>query len=185
MSKSEKRREPIPAGGPWTREERQRARAQRKAEQGFQPGDEIVVSLPDPDRPGHTRRFRAKIIERLGKRSASERGKRSLSARRTKSTKVECVDGPRGCEGPVEFRVAPDRDDLKTFAVSKVTFPRCKTHWEQRLDEARKGRPVKRVETPKAKVETSKVTKPEKPTKRKRDALDYRLPGSFEGGKRR
>ncbi len=37
-------------------------------------GDEIVVSLPDPDRPGHMRRFKAKVIERLGKHSPSERG---------------------------------------------------------------------------------------------------------------
>lgn len=40
-----------------------------------------------------------------------------------------CLDGPEGCSGNVEHRLAPDREDMKTF-------PRCDGHWELRLAQA-------------------------------------------------
>lgn len=42
---------------------------------------------------------------------------------------LECLEGPEGCRGPVEYRLAPDRDDCKAF-------PRCEAHWERRLKSA-------------------------------------------------
>lgn len=42
---------------------------------------------------------------------------------------LECLDGPKGCAGPVEFRTTPDRDDFRAF-------PRCEAHFEKRLKEA-------------------------------------------------
>jgi hypothetical protein len=42
---------------------------------------------------------------------------------------LSCLDGPRGCAGPVELRTAPDRSDGKHF-------PRCEAHFEARLDES-------------------------------------------------
>lgn len=43
------------------------------------------------------------------------------------TTELECIDGPEGCEGEVEYRTTPDRTDGKAFA-------RCKGHFEKRLD---------------------------------------------------
>lgn len=42
------------------------------------------------------------------------------------SAHLECLDGPEGCRGEVEYRTTPDRDDFKAF-------PRCVAHFEQRL----------------------------------------------------
>lgn len=38
----------------------------------------------------------------------------------------ECIDGPDGCSGPVEFRTA--------LSGTGVPFPRCDGHWEKRLN---------------------------------------------------
>lgn len=51
------------------------------------------------------------------------------------TTTPRCLDaGPDGltCSGPVEFRLSPDRDDLRAF-------PRCEYHWEVRLAEAERN----------------------------------------------
>lgn len=46
---------------------------------------------------------------------------------------LRCLqDGP-DCQGPVEYRLAPDRDDLKAF-------PRCEFHWQKRLASAERSR---------------------------------------------
>lgn len=39
---------------------------------------------------------------------------------------AECLDGPGGCRGLVEFR-AP-------LSGTGRSFPRCEKHWEQRLE---------------------------------------------------
>jgi hypothetical protein len=36
------------------------------------------------------------------------------------------LDGPEGCEGAVEYRTTPDRQDLKSF-------PRCEAHFTRRM----------------------------------------------------
>jgi hypothetical protein len=46
---------------------------------------------------------------------------------------LECLDGPEGCKGPVEYRWTPDRDDFKTF-------PRCEAHFDKRLEQSEKNR---------------------------------------------
>lgn len=45
---------------------------------------------------------------------------------------LECLDGPEGCAGSVEYRYTPDREDMKSF-------PRCEYHFEQRLDQAERN----------------------------------------------
>lgn len=42
---------------------------------------------------------------------------------------LECLDGPEGCAGEVEYRTTPDRSDFRGF-------PRCETHFERRLEQA-------------------------------------------------
>jgi len=42
---------------------------------------------------------------------------------------LECLDGPEGCDGPVEYRTTPDRTDFRHF-------PRCEAHFQRRLDQA-------------------------------------------------
>lgn len=39
---------------------------------------------------------------------------------------LTCLDGPKGCAGPVEYVTTPDRSDGKAF-------PRCEAHFERRL----------------------------------------------------
>ena len=39
----------------------------------------------------------------------------------------ECLDGPEGCEGAVEYRMA--------LSGTGRPFPRCEKHWDERLDE--------------------------------------------------
>lgn len=41
-------------------------------------------------------------------------------------THKDCLDGPRGCRGAVEYR--------QPLSASGVPFPRCELHWGQRLD---------------------------------------------------
>lgn len=41
-------------------------------------------------------------------------------------SKLECIDGPNGCDGKIEYRMTPDRRDFKSF-------PRCEYHFDQRL----------------------------------------------------
>lgn len=43
---------------------------------------------------------------------------------------MDCLDGPEGCKGTVEFRMA--------LSSTGRSFPRCLTHWELRL-EAQEG----------------------------------------------
>lgn len=45
---------------------------------------------------------------------------------------VECLDGPEGCKGKVEYRMTSDRamTDFKSF-------PRCEAHFEKREASAR------------------------------------------------
>jgi hypothetical protein len=38
-----------------------------------------------------------------------------------------CLDGPSGCRGPVEYRMA--------LSSTGRSFPRCEHHWDLRLDE--------------------------------------------------
>lgn len=38
----------------------------------------------------------------------------------------DCLDGPQGCEGPVEHRMA--------LSATGKSFPRCERHWQLRLD---------------------------------------------------
>lgn len=40
---------------------------------------------------------------------------------------MECLDGPKGCAGSVEYRYP--------LSYTGRSFPRCEAHWEQRLDE--------------------------------------------------
>lgn len=42
------------------------------------------------------------------------------------TSNLNCLDGPQGCSGPVEYRTTPDREDGKHF-------PRCEAHFEKRL----------------------------------------------------
>lgn len=39
----------------------------------------------------------------------------------------DCLDGPEGCDGPVEFRMA--------LSATGRSFPRCDHHWQLRLIE--------------------------------------------------
>lgn len=39
---------------------------------------------------------------------------------------LECIDGPKDCEGAVEMRTTPDRQDFKHFA-------RCEHHFDVRM----------------------------------------------------
>lgn len=39
---------------------------------------------------------------------------------------LECLDGPEGCEGNVEYRMA--------LSATGRSFPRCDKHWSIRLD---------------------------------------------------
>lgn len=41
-------------------------------------------------------------------------------------TIFECLDGPDGCEGDVEYRMP--------LSGTGRSFPRCEKHWEERLD---------------------------------------------------
>lgn len=43
------------------------------------------------------------------------------------SEPLECLDGPEGCKGPVEYRMP--------LSPSGRAFPRCDRHWEKRLEE--------------------------------------------------
>lgn len=45
---------------------------------------------------------------------------------------IQCLDGPAGCSGAVEYRLSPDRDDMKSF-------PRCEAHWTIRLGQAQRN----------------------------------------------
>jgi hypothetical protein len=47
------------------------------------------------------------------------------------TTTPECLDGPRDCAGPVEYRMTPDRHDR--------AFPRCEAHFEKRLAQAERN----------------------------------------------
>lgn len=38
---------------------------------------------------------------------------------------VECLDGPEGCSGPVEYRMA--------LSGTGRSYPRCEKHWDERL----------------------------------------------------
>ena len=44
----------------------------------------------------------------------------------TVSIELECLDGPDGCQGIVEYRMP--------LSPSGRTFPRCDHHWSLRLD---------------------------------------------------
>ncbi len=39
--------------------------------------------------------------------------------------KLECLDGPTGCEGTVEYRLP--------LSATGRSFPRCDAHWAKRL----------------------------------------------------
>lgn len=39
----------------------------------------------------------------------------------------DCLDGPQGCEGRVEYRMA--------LSATGKSFPRCDKHWTKRLAE--------------------------------------------------
>ena len=43
------------------------------------------------------------------------------------SDELECLDGPEGCAGQVEYRMP--------LSPSGRAFPRCDKHWSERLDE--------------------------------------------------
>jgi hypothetical protein len=45
----------------------------------------------------------------------------------TAELELECLDGPDGCRGEVEYRMA--------LSPSGRSFPRCSGHWDRRLDE--------------------------------------------------
>lgn len=47
-------------------------------------------------------------------------------------TELRCLDGPGGCEGEVEYRITPDREDMRAF-------PRCDSHFARRLKEAERN----------------------------------------------
>ena len=38
---------------------------------------------------------------------------------------MKCLDGPKGCEGDVEYRMA--------LSSTGVQFSRCEKHWDERL----------------------------------------------------
>lgn len=45
---------------------------------------------------------------------------------------LTCLDGPNDCAGDVEYRITPDREDMKAF-------PRCEAHFQRRLDQAERN----------------------------------------------
>lgn len=45
----------------------------------------------------------------------------------TMTDELECLDGPEGCSGEVEYRMS--------LSPSGRSFPRCDGHWSKRLDE--------------------------------------------------
>jgi len=50
---------------------------------------------------------------------------------------LECLDGPDGCDGVVEYRMA--------LSATGRSFPRCNKHWDERLqkeEEIRQRYPV-------------------------------------------
>lgn len=49
------------------------------------------------------------------------------------STAPRCLEEGPDCEGPVEYHLNPDRDDLKAF-------PRCEAHQQRRLERAEEHR---------------------------------------------
>jgi hypothetical protein len=51
---------------------------------------------------------------------------------RTVELELECLDGPEGCSGEVEYRTA--------LSPSGRSFPRCERHWSERLDEDERQR---------------------------------------------
>lgn len=40
-------------------------------------------------------------------------------------TPLDCLDGPQGCSGSIEYRMA--------LSGTGRSFPRCEAHWERRL----------------------------------------------------
>jgi hypothetical protein len=55
-----------------------------------------------------------------------------LPIRDIKTERLECLDGPEGCKGAVEYRMA--------LSPSGRSFPRCGSHWSERLDEDERQR---------------------------------------------
>lgn len=43
------------------------------------------------------------------------------------SNELECLDGPKGCQGQVEYRMA--------LSSTGRQFPRCEQHWDERVAE--------------------------------------------------
>ena len=41
-------------------------------------------------------------------------------------TILDCLDGPDGCDGPVEWR--------HPLTTTGASFPRCERHWAERLE---------------------------------------------------
>lgn len=39
---------------------------------------------------------------------------------------LECLSGPEGCSGPVEYRMA--------LSATGISYPRCEGHWTERLE---------------------------------------------------
>lgn len=39
---------------------------------------------------------------------------------------IKCLDGPEGCEGTVEYRMA--------LSATGRSFPRCEKHWAKRVE---------------------------------------------------
>jgi hypothetical protein len=50
---------------------------------------------------------------------------RAAVAEVTGVPRLECLDGPEGCRGPVEWRMA--------LSATGRNFPRCDRHWANRL----------------------------------------------------
>lgn len=46
---------------------------------------------------------------------------------------LKCLQESPQCQGVVEMRLSPDREDMKAF-------PRCEYHWEKRLISAQQTR---------------------------------------------
>jgi hypothetical protein len=49
-----------------------------------------------------------------------------MSERETDLTYDDCITGPEGCSGKVEYRLS--------LSPSGVNYPRCDKHWGERLD---------------------------------------------------
>jgi hypothetical protein len=43
-----------------------------------------------------------------------------------KVDRIECLDGPDGCKGEIDYRMA--------LSATGKSFPRCDKHWDERLD---------------------------------------------------